>query len=620
MNSTAKYLLLFFTLLSIKGFSQIKFYAETPNKTIGKNEYLQLNFTVENANKVDEITPPSFKNFQLVSGPNQQSSMTSYNGNIKRTISLGYILKPLGTGTFTIGPATATADGHEYHSVPITIKITNSASTSSNNNKAFSPFPNLSIDDLVAPTTNEYDDYILKKGEKIEDKINKNLFVRLEVTKKSCYVGEPIVATYKLYSRLKSESNIIKSPSFNGFSVSELGKPNNAPSTEKYNGREYLVYILRKTELYPLQPGQISLESMEVENKISFIKDDPGRSNMYDMMRDFADDNGGAANVVTKDVTLKNDPITITVLPLPAENKSASFKGAVGDFKITSSLEKNEISTNDVGNLIVKLEGDGNIQMINAPHVNFPKGVELFESSTQEEIDKQSVPMKGSKKFIFPFSVSSAGSLTIPSIEFSFFDLSKNAFRTISTEPLTVQVKTGFNTKSTKGQGKNYISKNTPGEIKWVLISGAALFLILVIWLGKRKAKHKEPESPVTTENNTEPEKIISKHPLSEVEGVFYTEDNHLFYSVLNRCLINYLAEKLAVPTDGLTKKRIMELLDIHNVNIRTSLLLSSLLENIEVSLYAPVTRGDRKQSDYENAIEIIALLEKEMSQASVNL
>ena len=332
MTFTRTYLLLFVTLLSIKGFSQVKFYAETPNKTIGKNDYLQLNFTVDNANKVDEITPPSFKNFQLVSGPSQQSSMTNFNGSIKRTVSLVYVLKPITTGAFTIGPATASADGHEYHSEPITIKVTNSSSASSNN-QSISPFSNLTLDELDVPSTHAYDDYILKKGERIEDKIKKNLFVKLDVSKTTCYVGEPIVATYKIYSRLKSESNVQKMPSFNGFSVTDLGTPESfALTNEKYNGREYNVYILRKVQLYPLQPGNIVLEPAEVENKITFIKapdsQAKNRPGLYDLLRDFGDDNLMNADIIPEKVIIKNLPATIEVLPLPAENKPLSFKGA----------------------------------------------------------------------------------------------------------------------------------------------------------------------------------------------------------------------------------------------------------------------------------------------------
>ena len=73
----------------------------------------------------------------------------------------------------------------------------------------------------------QFDDYILKPGEKAEDKIQKNLFIKLDVSKTSCYIGEPITASYKLYTRLQSESNITDAPSFNGFSVSDLEVNNN---------------------------------------------------------------------------------------------------------------------------------------------------------------------------------------------------------------------------------------------------------------------------------------------------------------------------------------------------------------------------------------------------------
>jgi hypothetical protein len=75
---------------------------------------------------------------------------------------------------------------------------------------------------MIEPSFN---DFIIRKGENITEKINKNIFIRVNVSQSSCYVGEPIVVTYKLYTRLKSESSITKNPSFNGFSVIDLLPP-----------------------------------------------------------------------------------------------------------------------------------------------------------------------------------------------------------------------------------------------------------------------------------------------------------------------------------------------------------------------------------------------------------
>src|SRR5215472_8036215 len=108
-------------------------------------------------------------------------------------------------------------------------------------------------------------DYVLRPGENVKEKIRKNLFVKVQVDKNSCYVGEPIVATYKLYTRLSSESRFTKRPSLNGFSVYDMVDPSSEPvSVDKLNGKEYAVHIIRKTQLIPLQAGSIDMNPVEV--------------------------------------------------------------------------------------------------------------------------------------------------------------------------------------------------------------------------------------------------------------------------------------------------------------------------------------------------------------------
>src|ERR1044072_7354078 len=75
-------------------FSQVKFSAVCPDKKIGKNDYVQIQFMVETAQRVENITPPSFRNFSIVSGPNQQNGMSSINGNVKQYVSIDFVLKP----------------------------------------------------------------------------------------------------------------------------------------------------------------------------------------------------------------------------------------------------------------------------------------------------------------------------------------------------------------------------------------------------------------------------------------------------------------------------------------------------------------------------------------------
>ncbi len=626
--------LLFIFLLSFS-FAQVKFLASSNGKTIGKNDYLELQFTVENAANVESITPPSFKNFVVVSGPNQQSSMSSINGNIKQALSIGFVLRPLSTGSFAIGSATAKADGKEFHSNPLTIQVTNSFSSnrsSGGSNSVLSPFGNITLDFPREPVTHQFDDYILQKNENVAEKIKRNLFIKIDVSKKSCYVGEPVIATYKLYTRLKSESNVLKAPSFNGFSVSEMEMPdNNSLTTEKYNGREYNVYTLRKVQLYPLQPGKLSLEPVEVKNRITFLKAEyAGKRRgdiFYDMLRDFADENAPGEATEQQVITITCDTLNIIVKPLPDADKPSSFKGAVGNFKITAGLEKNNITTDDAGSLKVTISGAGNVQLINAPDIVWPKGIEGFESKSSENLDKLSVPIKGNKVFIYPFTITNPGDYTIPAINFSYFDITSQSYKTISTQSLTVHVKKGtgnhqkvLNSTDQSNLGKNKNWYNLFNDYAMYFITGLLLLAACLVLFAKNKKDKKEAavkKAPLvnTPENKVEEinEFIIPVNPLADAEEKLSEGDIAQFYKVLDVSLHNYFSEKLKVPMEELTKKKINERMDKCNVGVGTTLLVNSLLEDIEVNLYAPVSSAIQMQEVYEKASEVVSLLDKQI-------
>lgn len=632
---TYSMVLYFILLFQNNIFAQVKFSAVSSDKRIGKNEYLQVQYIIENAASVTRITPPVFKDFSVVSGPNQQSGISNNNGNIKQYISIGFVLKPLSAGNFTIAPATAKAEGKEFNSNVIKVEVTNSSTSNRSGGTALtSPFANIIPGGPLDPEVHEYDDYILHKGENLQDKIRKNIFIKADVNKQSCYAGEPVVAVYKLFTRLKSESNLTKSPSFNGFSVSELEKPDNySLHTEKLNGREYNVYILRKVQLYPLQPGTIELEPAEVENRITFIKADYADARkgdiFYDMMRDFADASTPQEAIQQQIVTLQSKPVTIEVKPLPDENKPDQFKGAVGDFKIYAFADKNNITTDDVNNLKIIISGTGNIQLINHPEITWPKGLEGFEPRTSEKINTVSVPMKGEKIFTYAFTALKPSVYNIPSIAFSYFDINARAYRTITSKPVAIAVTKGsgnrrrINAFNAQNNKLPETLSNKLYENRWLLIAGFCLGAVLVFWFinyarQKKLApiilKNKSKEDIDHEENIITDKFIIPEDPLRPAKENLEQNDSKLFYRSLNSSLKKYLSAKLKFPEEDLTKKKINELLDKYNVGIGTSLMLTLLLENIEMNLYAPISSADEMQTVYEKAGEIVALLDKQVN------
>ena len=644
-KNTARFLFLFISVIALSLhdtlFAQANFTAECPQKKIGKNDYLQVEFKVDHASNVQSINPPSFKNFSIVSGPNQESGMTSINGKVDQYVSISFILKPNSPGTYTIGPASAKADGKDFQSNSLNIEVTNSSATSSSapNNAANllsgfggkSPFANLNLDFPEQPQTHQYDDYILKKGENVTDKVKKNLFIKLDVSKTNCYVGEPIVASYKLYTRLRSESTITDAPSFNGFSVSEMElNNNNSSGTEKYNGRDYNVYTLRKVQLYPLQAGTITLDPIIADNKVSFIKAEYAGAQsgdmFFDMMQNFADANSPRDAIVEQHVTLQSKPVEITVKPLPDENKPADFKGSVGNFIIQSSLQKDNITTDDAGNLKIIISGTGNIQLLNAPKINWPQGIDGYDAKITDNVDKLSVPMKGVKIFTYPFTVSKPGTYTIPANSFSYFDPAAAAYKTLFTQPLVVTVTKG------KGIPNNPYFKNkvveTPSSFVGLLEKNIIYLIIgfvslagLIFWIFQTNTSKKKSAltKAVPTEASgdavpkEEPEFVIPERPLEAAHQKLAEENSSAFYSILDISLKKYLSAKFKVPAEELNKKRITEELDKSNVGLGTSLRLTSLIDNIELNLYAPPSNVNHLKEVYEKASEVVSLLDKQV-------
>ncbi len=620
-------------LMSQSASAQATFSVVCPNKTIGKNDVLEIQFKMENANNVESIVPPDFKNFNIISGPNQESSSSNINGKVSQYVSVGFSLQPKKPGKFTIGPAKAVADGKEYESAPVTVQVTNASSVLPKNSNSpgsnlLSPFAGFSFDVPSAPVEHQFDDYILKPGENVAAKIQKNLFVKLDVSKTNCYVGEPIVASFKLYTRLHSETTITNAPSFNGFSVSDLDVNNNA-QIEKYNGRMYNVYTLRKVELYPLQSGKITLDPVVADNKVTFIKSDYANSQanngFFDMLQNFGDAGVPASGLDEQNVTLKTAPVTIDVKPLPLDNKPKNFRGAVGEFNISSSLQKNNITTDDAGNLKVVVSGKGNIQLVNAPSIVWPAGIDAYDASVQDNVDKSKVPMQGSKVFSFPFTVSDPGNYKIDSISFSYFDPESATYKTVYTPMLSLRVSKGSgHPKNSFVQNEKKAPENNPlisTRTEWIagiflLLGIIILFLFSIIKKNKNKddleTKIKLDDLKNEQEENKK-EFIIPESPLLAAHEMLVAQNSTGFFSILDNSIKKYLASKLKIPVNELNRKRIIEELDRCNVSLGPTLMLSSLLDEIEINIYAPPSSVHHLNNIFEKASEVVSLLDKQV-------
>ncbi|TAG99557.1 MAG: protein BatD [Sphingobacteriales bacterium] len=544
---------------------------------ISMQDYLQVQYLIENTTRVSSFIPPKFKQFQIVEGPNQTTGYNMVNGNLKEYVSFSYLLRPGKAGKWVIPAATARVEGKNYTSNAVEVVVSKGAVAAP------------SEESMVAA-----EELILKPGEQAVNKIRNNLFVRLEVDRTSVMVGEPIVATYKLYTRLRSESRVTQRPSFNGFSVYDMANPDQMDATkEQFQGREYNVYLLRKVQLYPLQAGTFELESLEVTNDIRFIRASAldGGYAPSELLRELALGLNNSGAIVTESVALKNPPVSVVVKALPpAEDSSAS--AAVGHFTIRSFIDVPEVHKGDVVNLEVQVAGKGNFPMIPLPNINWPSGVDVFEANSTDQVNKFVAPLSGSKLFSIPFTVNREGPLDIPPVEFVYYDVDARKYVTAKSEPLLIQVlaaRPSANKPTVLQEAKPANAWKYILTILALVLVGGGIYILL-----KRSGSPEKVVQPMQEPVVIKQEIERPKDPLEEIRTAFDRKDVRAFYRQLSLVIDQCMMNKYNVDGTGAWEDQLLA----KGVEASMIMEIKQLKEDAELAMYTPFIQESKMVED----------------------
>ena len=374
---------------------------------------------------------------------------------------------------------------------------------------------------------------------------------------------------------------------------------------------------------YALQPGDISIEEAALENNIQFIKNEYARqiADAGRMFDDFANAIFPAEAVINETVTLKSDPVNITVKPLPEKNKPDFFNGAVGTFSIDAMLQKPLFSTDEAGKLSVMISGSGNMQLLTAPDIEWPKGIESFEPVFSDDLVKTTVPVSGTKKFEYSFAANDTGHYTLPPIRFSYFDPVAGNYKIIATAPIVFQV--------TKGSGHPVllaapvVKAEEPSFInrfiyhRWWIIIIVGLLIIggLITWLIKERlpaavnASGQQTADAGVIEQVIESSAINQQNVFSGTEKCMSQDDCIGFYNVLNTELKQFLAQKFLIDVNHINSNSITRVMDKKGIENKIVLKLQELMQKLEWQLYAPFERNEKMNTLYQEAHDIVQMI-----------
>jgi hypothetical protein len=542
-----------------------------PSKTVvHPDETFQLQYVVEGTMKVDDFVAPSFRNFEQMGDVVQTNGWTWVNGSLTEYISYTYLLRPKMKGKLSIASAVLKTKGRILASPIVIIQVTDAVTVNR---------------DVTANAGEEKPDYYLSPGEDAKEKIKKNLFVRATVDKQSCFIGEALLATFKLYTRLDSESKILKRPSFNGFSVIDLEEPEAGIFTrEMINGKLYNCYLIRKVQLFPLQSGEVTIEPVEIVNKVRLIRS--AARDGKDWMDALNKKEKVDETVIEEELITETPALKINVLDLPLKNKPESFNGAVGQFTIHAQLVTDEFAADESGILKVEVKGSGNVPMVNAPVVDWPTGIEAFEPRVNEEVDKLTSPINGVKVFDIPFTAVK-GAYKLPPVVFSFFDVVTKTYQTIKTDSLLFTVKEALQKKGKALQlpQENIESKATPDK-NYILIAGAAFLILLVsvLLFFRKKKKEVTPVEPAAESIPAEPSETFITAALHAKDSLHEKQ----FYPLLMDGLQQFMIDRFQLQQTRVTSAALIDILKQKQLH-HESALWASIVNRCEEAMFSPV-------------------------------
>ncbi|MEO5967745.1 MAG: BatD family protein [Ferruginibacter sp.] len=591
-----------FIILCKHSIAQPKFSAKIYPSEITTNELATLQFVIENYSDSKYFTLPELNGLEIVSGPNYNSESFSINGKSKHYSTISFVIRARRPGVYKLMDASCEVDRKILKCNPLTLTVKNSGRN-----------PKIKYDDNYHHNKADVlEDQYIRTGESVESKIKEGMHLRLSVSKNSCYVGEPVVATYKLYSRLNSDCRLVQNPSFNGFSVIDLQAPDVTEKYfEEYKGQKYAVYVIRKSQLYPLIDGKIELEPASVEGAVDLIK--IANSNENNVSNIFED--AFFRETIRGNISLKTDSSFIYVKALPP-GKPEGFAGAVGKFNIQSKLVENVFNANKGGKLILSIEGKGNFQMINPPLINWPKGFEVFEPVTIENLNKSAVPISGKKDFECEFNTNFAGDYKIPPINFSYFDPELKVYKTVSTEEISFRVLPSVGKSNSQLYAINSpATQNVEPSFyknKIVLAAGGTILIGLIFFIVFKNNKKTNVPEYAADLNDERWSKVIESrnhHPLIESENCIKLEDCSKFYFILNTEFKKFLSSKFGVEPNKISTGFVKDCMDKNNICNSTMLSVEQLLNEIEWRSYTPFVRDDQMELILIKTQEMVQLI-----------
>lgn len=594
--------LLLFITFTIAIAEEISFVTSAP-KAVVVNQQFRLKYTLNRRSK-GEPRLPAIEHFTILAGPyrSEQSSTSIVNGNVtsSQSVTYTYTLQADEEGEFTIPGATINIDNESYTSNSIKIKV-------------------LPPDKSATAQTQQRGNRRQNDNTSSTNISNDELFMTATLNKTKVYEQEAVLLTYKVYSAVNLTALNGKIPDLKDFQIQEIELPNEKEwQMEHYNGRNYRTLLWQQYVLFPQKSGVIEIPSAIYEGVVAV------QTRSYDPFDFF-----GGTNYIEVKKEIRTPRLKLNVQSLPSP-KPTNFSGGVGNFKVSSSISTTELKANEAVTLRLTISGTGNMKLIKTPELSLPEDFEVYDPKIDNRFSLKTSGFSGNKIIEYLFIPRYGGEYTIPSVQFSYFDISSKEYKSIATESYTLNVEKGKDNQG--GAVTTYVSKE---ELKmlgqdirfikrgdtslskegdylfastayylWYIIPLLAFIAYIVIY------RKQMAENANIAKTRTKKANKVAVKRLKFANRLLKENKKNEFYDEILKTLWGYMSDKLSIPVSQLSKENITVELEKRGVEEPLVNELHTVLNEGEFARYAPGDAGAAMDKVYNMAIAVISKME----------
>lgn len=442
-----------------------------------------------------------------------------------------------------------------------------------------------------------------------------NLFLRASVSSSTAYEQQALVYTVKLYTTYDAIKFVgaTAAPKFDGFVIEESKDISSSLSFETYQGKTYATAVIARYIIFPQMTGNLKVTG----NNYTIAVD----------RREYYHDSffGNMSFSTPLQLNVSPNDLVVNVKELPAP-KPADFSGAVGRFRLTSSLAGSQFKSNQAASVVYTLTGTGNIKYVQMPDLSaqYPPEIEVYTPTTKQDVKVGSSNVSGTVTFDYSFMPLEEGSFRIPDVRLVYFDPETGKYETTVAKGYSIQVgkgsASGQNADRARTRFDSRLQKIDPADLSgearpyirsvfyWLWFILPVVMLVAAVAIYRR---YVSLHADMASFNSRRADRTARRR-LKKAAAAMKKGDADRFYDELLVALWGYLGDKLKMPTSELMRDNVRQVLSSRNVSDDVSDTFIRIIDDAEFAKYSSAGGKENLGNAYSEATRIINRLENE--------